>query len=222
MSNQNFQDLLKLTKELKEKAIQQHYTWCNLYRNDGKLKTECKPVLCDCLAKQHNQQVEKLYKRITQGLEGVEYLFQKLQETSTNHPRLLQEAIELAKERSKLSSCQKAKVACVIFSNEEILSVGFNVNRSYYFSCDSVACQVQGKNQSTNCGIIHAEIAALELLENHPHNGNQQYTYITHFPCTSCLYHLTKAGITTIFFTHSNYFEKDLRRMNPHITFTQC
>lgn len=143
----------------------------------------------------------------------------------SNHPQLLQTAITLAHKNRELSKCKKAKVGCVIFDDETILSSGYNAIISPILVCDSVACQVAGKNNSSNCATQHAEAMAVEELQ-YCTNGDQidpvPYAYCTHFPCTSCLHLLLTVGITHIYYTQPNHFTPDLTRIFPNITFTQC
>lgn len=70
-------------------------------------------------------------------------------------------ALRDATEFATLSPCQKSKRGVVIFTNEGLLSWGYNA-QPFPFTCDgSAACR---KNCNQLC--VHAEMAALLHLEN--------------------------------------------------------
>lgn len=134
-------------------------------------------------------------------------------------PTLLEHAIRVAKASALSSTCQKAQVGSVIFDATHIVSVGFNANPQVAFLCDTVACQVQGK-QDSNCAKVHAEIKAIRDLPKR--RSTTLFMYCTHFPCLACMHRIEETGIRQVYYSEPNGWLRDVPKFFPNITFTQC
>lgn len=99
---------------------------------------------------------------------------------------------EIAAIIAKRSSCDRAKVGCVITNTEmtQILAMGYNGNyRGGPNECDH-------PNAAGQCGCIHAEENALIKA---PYAPGQLLLFSTTAPCLACAKLILNAGIKYVF-----------------------
>lgn len=98
----------------------------------------------------------------------------------------------LAAERG---TCSKAKVGCVIVSNNwRVLATGYNSSFPGTAHCIDEGC-LELNNHCMRC--LHAEEAAILSLEC---KHNDMVAFITHAPCIHCYKILVNAGVKQIFY----------------------
>ncbi len=94
----------------------------------------------------------------------------------------------LADALSNRSTCKRAKVGCVIVSddNQRVLALGYNGGAKGVFNdCMSL--------EPGQCGHLHAEINA--LIKCNIHDPSKKILYTTVLPCFNCSVAIINAGI---------------------------
>lgn len=115
-----------------------------------------------------------------------------MHKTPSTVDKRLDTMFEIASVIAKRSSCNRAKVGCVITNIEmtQILAMGYNGNyRGGPNECDH-------PNAAGQCGCIHAEENALIKA---PYTPGQLLLFSTTAPCLSCAKLILNAGIKYVF-----------------------
>ena len=111
------------------------------------------------------------------------------------------------------SSCNRARVGCLILKEGRIISTGYNGSLPGAPECDSEGhLMVDGHCIRT----IHAEQNALMFLAKQGISSSGCVAFVTHLPCPSCTKLLIQAGIEDVYYINDykiseNPFLKDLR-----------
>lgn len=104
------------------------------------------------------------------------------------------------------STCDRAKVGCVIVKDGRIISTGFNGSLSKHPHCDDVGhLLVEGHCIRT----IHAEQNALMFCARKGISVEGAEAYITHNPCVHCLKLLIQAGIKKVYYSERYRIEEN-------------
>ena len=120
--------------------------------------------------------------------------------------------IKIAQLFAEKSSCDRAKVGCVIIKAGRIISSGYNGSIAKQKHCDDVGhLMIKGHCLRT----IHAEQNALMHAAKHGIAVDGCAIYTTHFPCHACLKLLIQAGIAKIYYLNEKPDEANdyFRRM---------
>lgn len=113
----------------------------------------------------------------------------------------------LAREASKLSDHKKIKIGAVIVHNKEILSVGYNHNKSH--PAQKKLNKLRFDESYERCKHhIHAEISAIVSAKYHDLKNARIYIYRENKtgpqmcrPCEACMFAIKQAGIKHIYYT---------------------
>lgn len=100
--------------------------------------------------------------------------------------------MNIAKEVSKLGTCNRLKVGCVLLRIDgSVASTGYNGAPSLMPHCTPETCNEKQRCLHTS----HAEENACFFS-----SGNVHTAYITHEPCLSCSRMMARRGVKIIFF----------------------
>lgn len=114
---------------------------------------------------------------------------------------------DIAKIVATRSSCDRARVGCVLTIDRRIISTGYNGSPPGMNSCDEIGHDiVDGHCIRT----IHAEMNAINQAARLGISTMNTVIFITHFPCFNCFKSLISAGIKEIYYFHEY-------RKNPKI-----
>lgn len=102
------------------------------------------------------------------------------------------------------STCDRAKVGCVIIKNGRIISSGYNGSISGAEHCDDAGHLLVNDHCLRT---IHAEQNALMHAARHGIAVDGCVIYTTHFPCHACLKLLIQAGIDKIYYLNDKLDE---------------
>ena len=97
--------------------------------------------------------------------------------------------LNLAKEWSKLSHCDRKKVGALIVKNGMIISDGYNGSPTGFNNC------CEDENLLTHWFVIHAEANAILKCARNGHSCDGASLYLTHSPCKDCSKLILQAGI---------------------------
>lgn len=102
------------------------------------------------------------------------------------------------------STCDRARVGCVIVKNNRILSTGYNGSVSGHVHCSEVGhYMVDGHCVRT----VHAEINAITQCAKTNVSTQDAEVYVTHFPCLNCTKAIIQSGISRVYY--KNDYRKD-------------
>lgn len=104
--------------------------------------------------------------------------------------------MKFAEEISKLSTCDRLSVGCVVTDNkfERVFSVGYNGNAAGEPNkCDT--------DEPGNCGCTHAEANALIKCGS---IEKRKIMFVTTFPCKSCAKLIINSGFEFLYY-HKKY-----------------
>jgi dCMP deaminase len=111
------------------------------------------------------------------------------------------------------STCDRAKVGCVLVKDGRIISTGFNGSISKQPHCDDAGhLMIEGHCVRT----IHAEQNALMFCAKKGISTEGAEAYSTHNPCPHCLKLLIQAGIKKAYYCHAYRMDE-----NPFNEFMQ-
>ena len=114
--------------------------------------------------------------------------------------------MNIAKEVSSRSTCDRKFVGAVIVRDKNILATGYNGAPAGMPHCIDVGCliyQSKTPNGDTeeNCfRTIHAEMNAIAQAAKNGSTIKDASIYITHTPCIHCLKVLVNTGIKSIYY----------------------
>jgi dCMP deaminase len=101
----------------------------------------------------------------------------------------------LADKVSKLSSCDKVRVGCVILTEDDIPIFGTNIVPEQPY------CDLCVKHAGHCTRAIHAEISAIgQACRMENINLKESTMYLTHAPCWNCSLAIIAAGISKIIY----------------------
>jgi len=100
--------------------------------------------------------------------------------------------LNMAKEWSKLSHCERKKVGALLVKDGVIISDGFNGTPSGMDNC------CEDKNGDTNWYVLHAEANALMKLSKSTNSSTDSTLYITLSPCKECSKLIHQSGIKRV------------------------
>lgn len=100
--------------------------------------------------------------------------------------------LNMAKEWSKLSHCERKKVGAIIVKDQVIISDGYNGTPTGFDNC------CENENGETNWYVLHAEANALMKLSKSTNSSKGATLYITLSPCRDCAKLIHQAGIKRV------------------------
>jgi dCMP deaminase len=101
--------------------------------------------------------------------------------------------LNIAKEISTLSHCQRAKVGAVIVKDGNIVSFGYNGTPSSMDNC----CE---DGNTTISEVIHAEMNAILKAAKSGYSVNGATLYLTLSPCKECSKLILQSGIERVLY----------------------
>tara|TARA_Y100001970_G_C13828410_1_gene648463 strand:- start:253 stop:681 length:429 start_codon:yes stop_codon:yes gene_type:complete len=105
--------------------------------------------------------------------------------------------INIAKEVSKRSTCNRKNVGAVIVRDKTILSTGYNGSIKGLPHCDEIGHEmINGHCVRTT----HAEANAIVQAAKNGVKVNNSEIYVTASPCYDCFKLIVNAGINTIYY----------------------
>jgi dCMP deaminase len=105
--------------------------------------------------------------------------------------------IDVAEVYSKLSSCERLQVGCVIVKNDTIIGIGYNGTPKGDDNC------CEDGNGYTKPETIHAEINALMKVARSTNSTENSDIFITHSPCIECAKAIKQAGINSVYYKNT-------------------
>jgi dCMP deaminase len=116
--------------------------------------------------------------------------------------------MEMAHVAAKRSTCMRLSVGCILVSNRNILSIGYNGPLAGEPHCTGRTCTLPGHGCVR---AVHAEINAFEKIHGHPVT-DPVYVYATDSPCPDCFDLMIKPWwkVSSIYFT-------TLYRLHDHL-----
>lgn len=106
--------------------------------------------------------------------------------------------LDIAKQVSSRSTCDRASVGCVIVRDNTILCTGYNGSMRGAAHCDDVGHLME----NNHCiATVHAEANAITQAAKNGIKIDNSVAYITHEPCWNCFKLLINAGIKKIFYS---------------------
>ena len=109
-----------------------------------------------------------------------------------------------ASEWSKMSKCERKKVACIIYKpkNNTIISVGYNGTPSGFDNnCEDRRYKKGTPHSHTNWWVLHAEANAIVKMARSKGESTKGTTlYTTCSPCKECAKLIIQAGIKRVVF----------------------
>ncbi len=100
--------------------------------------------------------------------------------------------LNMAKEWSKLSHCERKQVGAIIVKDQVIISDGYNGTPTGFDNC------CEDDNGETNWYVLHAEANALMKLSKSTNSSRGATLYITLSPCRDCAKLIHQAGIKRV------------------------
>ena len=105
--------------------------------------------------------------------------------------------LQIATAVAARSTCDRARVGCVLVRDRRILTTGFNGAPAGLPHCDNIGhLMTDGHCVRT----VHAEANSIVQAALHGVTTVGATAYITHFPCLACAYLLANAGIRQVVF----------------------
>lgn len=121
--------------------------------------------------------------------------------------------LDVARSISKLATCPRRKVGCVLVSNSgHIMSTGYNGPASGHPHCTDYPCAgaaIASGDGLDLCEALHAEVNALIQCKDHLAIGR---AYVTTFPCVTCLKMLLGTSCNTIVY-ETDYCQPQAKEM---------
>ena len=105
------------------------------------------------------------------------------------------------------STCNRAKVGCVIVKDRSIIATGYNGAPSGLPHCLDVGCLIYRSTTpdgtvEENCfRTIHAEINAIAQAAKNGNAIDGASIYVTHTPCIHCLKVIINVGMKRIYYS---------------------
>ena len=96
---------------------------------------------------------------------------------------------------SRLSTCNRRKVGCVIAKDSRILSTGYNGTLSGMDNC------CEDTNNNTKDSVLHAEQNALMFSLKNGICTQGATLYCTDAPCSTCAKLIAQSGIMKVFYS---------------------
>ena len=107
----------------------------------------------------------------------------------------------MAKELSKLSSAQRAKVGAIIVKDTHIIAEGYNgTPRGFDNVCEYYD---YADHLHTKPEVLHAETNAITKLARSTSSSDQSTLYVTLAPCYDCSKLIIQAGIKRVVYDES-------------------
>ena len=100
--------------------------------------------------------------------------------------------LNMAKEWSKLSHCERKHVGAIIVKDQVIISDGYNGTPTGFDNC------CEDENGDTKWYVLHAEANALMKLSKSTNSSKGATLYITLSPCRDCAKLIHQAGIKRV------------------------
>jgi len=100
--------------------------------------------------------------------------------------------LNMAKEWSKLSHCERKKVGAIIVKDQVIISDGYNGTPTGFDNC------CENEQGETKWYVLHAEANALMKLSKSTNSSKEATLYITLSPCKDCAKLIHQAGIKRV------------------------
>jgi dCMP deaminase len=115
----------------------------------------------------------------------------------------------MAIQASKMATCDRLHVGCVLVKDKRVISTGFNGSISGHDHCDEVGHLF---NEEGRCiRTVHAEQNAILDCARRGIATEGAVIYCTHEPCEHCTRSLAQAGIKAVYFR-----EKYNNKWNRH------
>lgn len=105
--------------------------------------------------------------------------------------------IDTAEVYSKLSSCKRLQVGCVIVKDDTIIGIGYNGTPSGDNNC------CESDEGYTKPEVIHAEINALMKVARSTNSTENSDIFITHSPCIECAKAIKQAGVKSVYYKNT-------------------
>jgi dCMP deaminase len=100
--------------------------------------------------------------------------------------------LNMAKEWSKLSHCERRQVGAIIVKDQVIISDGYNGTPTGFDNC------CENEEGETKWYVLHAEANALMKLSKSTNSSKGATLYITLSPCKDCAKLILQAGINRV------------------------
>lgn len=110
----------------------------------------------------------------------------------------IQSMMKVAIELSKLSTCKRRNVGCVLVdSRHHIIGTGYNGVPNRFPHCTDQPCAYSYNEHGSTCLATHAETNAIAQCHNIQYI---EYVFTTSFPCFECAKLIANTGASFVFF----------------------
>lgn len=108
--------------------------------------------------------------------------------------------LDMAERFGETSESTRAKVGCLLVKDSGIVSEGVNGQPPKWHT---EVCE--GEDGRTLPTVRHAEVAALEKMQNKTETVKGSTVFLSHTPCKNCAIKLVGAGVKEVYYKH--YYE---------------
>ena len=109
---------------------------------------------------------------------------------------------------SQRSTCNRARVGCIITLDNRIVCTGYNGAPAGMPHCIDIGCEIDKSGGCLRC--LHAEAAAISFAARKGISLEGGDMYVTHLPCYSCAKLIINAGILHVYYVHDYRDERGL------------
>jgi len=126
-------------------------------------------------------------------VEEVEQVIFKDYELSDKKKKIYKKIVKLLAESS---TCDRAKVGCLILKEGRIVATGYNGSLPGYEHCDKVGHLM---HEGHCVRTVHAEQNALMFMSKHGISSKGCDMIVTHMPCIVCMKLIVQSGIKRVY-----------------------
>ena len=117
--------------------------------------------------------------------------------------------MDMAERFGQTSEAKRLKVGCLLVKDSGVISEGVNGQPPGWYT---EVCEDEDDN--TLDTVRHAEVAALEKMQNKTETVKGSIAFISHSPCKFCAIKLASAGVKEVCFRHTYRSKEGIEYLN--------
>ena len=106
--------------------------------------------------------------------------------------------MKMAVDASDRSTCNRARVGCVLVCNRRVIATGYNGSNHGMPHCDDIGHLIVDEHCVRT---VHAEVNAVIQSALYGVSTKGATAYVTHIPCFNCTKVLYNAGVERVVYT---------------------